>query len=178
MRYSVKPNHLADLIDHQKSAASSLPPSLMTNIIRLQQLTQEITTLLDNCLPQDMLQTLKVGSYADNHLVLSVQSQTAANHLRYQSNNLIHILKEQSITFSQLKNIDVIVTYPSVSHRLDTNKRVTTCDSKAVKSIENEQQTHNLRGLTESTKRTIAYTAKHVIKDATLKKCLENLLKG
>lgn len=105
MQNPLKPNHLAKRIDHQKSAASSLPKSLSEKCSELNQLTQEMKALLGRGLPEEILKSLWVVKYEEGLLVLSVQSQTAANHLRYQSNNLINILKEQSLTFSVLKKI-------------------------------------------------------------------------
>lgn len=177
MQNPSKPNHLAKLIDHQKSAASTLPKSLSEKYSELSNLTQEIKQLLDKGLPEEILKSLWVVKFEEGHLVLSVQSQTAANHLRYQSNNLINILKEQSLTFSVLNNIDVIVTYPASIQHLNEDQN----DSKSYlnQSIStcNVDENHDKRGLTESTKRTITHTLEHVITDKRLKDCLKQLIK-
>lgn len=175
MRQYSKPNYLATVLDHQKSAALALPHQIFKKCSELNELTNEIKNLLNNCLPEDVLKTLWVGSYIDGKLTLSVQSQTAANHLRYQSNNLIKILTVQSLTFDQLKYIDVIVTYPasinqsySIENNMNQQSNISSTGTNKVKS-------HTTRGLTESTRRTISHTAKHVINDCQLKKALERL---
>lgn len=173
-----KPNHLAQRIDHQKSAASSLPETLKDQCTRLKQLTKEMRVLLQGGLPEEILNTLLVVKFTEGHLVLSVQSQTAANHLRYQSQNLTHILKEQSLTFSQLKNIDVIVTYSASINHLNENQKHSNLHSLQPSLTASKGQTHTTHGLTETTKRTIAHTIQHVIKDDRLKKSLERLIKG
>lgn len=178
MQHPLKPNHLAKLIDHQKSAASSLPKSIQDKFTELNKLTQEIKALFCTGLPEEILNTLWVVKYEVGHLVLSVQSQTAANHLRYQANNLIHILKEQSLTFSLLNNIDVIVTYPASIAHLNESQDYSKPSLNKSNLISNSDVSHNKRGLTESTKRTISHTLKHVIKDDKLKKALEQLLKS
>ena len=177
MQNPLKPNHLAKRIDHQKSAASSLPGTLREKCIQLNKLTLEIKTLLDSGLPEEILKSLLVAKYEDGHLVISVQSQTAANHLRYQSQNLINILREQSFTFSQLKNIDVIVTYPASIDHLNESQNYSSLHSKQSNLMVSKGESHITRGLTETTKRTIAHTVEHVIKDERLKKTLERLLK-
>lgn len=176
MQNPLKPNHLAKRIDHQKSAASALPETLKEKCTQLNQFTQEIKTLLDRGLPEEILKSLWVVKYEEGQLVLSVQSQTAANHLRYQSNNLNHILKEQSLTFRQLKNIDVIVTYPASIDHLNENQNYLNPHSKKSNLTNSKGASHSIHGLTETTKRTIAYTIEHVIKDERLKKTLERLL--
>lgn len=178
MQNPIKPNHLATRIDHQKSAASALPATLKEKCAQLNQLTIEIKTLLKSGLPEEILNTLWVVKFQDDSkLVLSVQSQTAANHLRYQSNNLINILNQQSLTFSQLKNIDVIVTYPASIDHLNESQNCSSLHSKQSNLSTNEGEGHILYGLTETTRRTIAHTIQHVIKDERLKKSLERLLR-
>ena len=177
MQNPLKPNHLAKRIDHQKSAASSLPKSLSDKCSKLNKLTQEIKALLGRGLPEEILQSLWVVKYEEGLLVLSVQSQTAANHLRYQSNNLINILKEQSLTFSVLKNIDVIVTYPASIDHLNENQDYSISHSNQSNLTLSKGGSHINRGLTETTKRTITYTLEHVIKDERLKESLKRLTK-
>ncbi|PNK60233.1 DciA family protein [Psychrobacter sp. FDAARGOS_221] len=177
MQNRSKPNHLAKLIDHQKSAASSLPKSVKDKFTELNQLTHEIKALLNTGLPEEILNTLWVVKYDDGNLVLSVQSQTAANHLRYQANNLIHILKEQSLTFSILNNIDVIVTYPASIAHLNESQDYSKPSLNKSNLTNYSDASHNEHGLTESTKRTITHTLEHVIKDDKLKRALKRLLK-
>ena len=177
MQNPLKPNHLANRIDHQKSTASALPRFLRDKCSELNKITQEIKVLFDSGLPQEILDTLWVVKFEEGHLVLSVQSQTAANHLRYQSNNLIHILKEQSLTFSVLKNIDVIVTYPASINHLNENYDHSKPHSNQSNLIANKGSSHVNHGLTETTRRTITHTLEHVIKDERLKNSLKRLAK-
>lgn len=177
MQNPLKPNHLAKRIDHQKSAASSLPKSLSEKCSELNQLTQEMKALLGRGLPEEILKSPWVVKYEEGLLVLSVQSQTAANHLRYQSNNLINILKEQSLTFSVLKNIDVIVTYPASIDHLNENQDYSNLHSNQSNLALSKGGSHDKRGLTETTKRTITHTLEHVIKDERLKASLKRLIK-
>ncbi|WP_296403966.1 hypothetical protein [Psychrobacter sp.] len=176
MKYPLKPNHLAKRIDHQKSAASSLPKSLSEKCTQLNKLTQEIKVLLGRGLPEEILKSLWVVKFEDNNLVISVQSQTAANHLKYQSNNLIHILKEQSLTFLELKNIDVIVTHAASIEQFYENKGHSYLVLNQSKSTLNKGSTHIKYGLTQTTKRTITHTFEHVIKDEKLKNALKRLI--
>lgn len=177
MQNPSKPNHLAKLIDHQKSAASTLPKSLTDKCSELNKLTQEIKGLMDRALPDEILKSLWAVKYEEGHLVLSVQSQTAANHLRYQSNNLINILKEQSLTFSVLNHIDVIVTYPASIQHLNEDQDYSKSYLNPSNSTNSKGENHINRGLTESTKRTISHTLEHVIKDERLKDSLKRLVK-
>ena len=177
MQNPSKPNHLAKLIDHQKSAASTLPKSLSDQYSELSKLTQEIKELLDNGLPEEILKSLWAVKFEDGHLVLSVQSQTAANHLRYQSNNLINILKEQSLTFSVLNNIDVIVTYPaSIQHLNEDHNESKSYLNQSIQTCSGGESPDK-HGLTETTKRTITHTLEHVITDERLKDSLKRLIK-
>lgn len=177
MHNPLKPNHLAQRIDHQKSAASSLPRTLNEKYIQLNKLTEEIKSLLGSGLPEEILKSLWVVKYENGQLVLSVQSQTAANHLKYQSNNLINILKEQSLTFSVLNNIDVIVTYPASITHLNENLDYSNLHFNQSNLTLNEGGSRNKRGLTETTKRTITHTLEHVITDERLKASLKRLIK-
>ncbi len=105
-----KPNRLAQLIDHQAFAGSVLPRSLSDNMQSFMHATNEIKRLLVDCLPEEILNTCWVVGLTSEQLTLSVSSVTAANHIRYLQNAYLTILTEQSITFQQLKQINVVVT--------------------------------------------------------------------
>lgn len=177
MQPPLKPNHLATILDYQKAAAVSLPKSLMEKCIELSKLTEEIKRLLESGLPEEILKTLWVVHYVDGKLTISVQSQTAANHLRYQANNLLHILSEQSLTFYQLKHIDVIVTHSVLNDPLGQSKALNPDETQRSNHADAIDENHVTHGLTETMKRTISYTSEHVITDERLKKALKRLIK-
>ncbi|WP_131667785.1 DciA family protein [Psychrobacter pygoscelis] len=158
---SKKPNHLAALIDHQSAAKSALPNTLANTLKRLTQATDDIKKILVDCLPEEIVKTCQVVGLTEDQLTLSVHSQTAANHIRYLQSDYVRLLREQSIQFSQIREIRIIVTPTKTEPLIKPNSA----------------SSHNVKGLSETTRQTIAHAAKHVIKDEALQKSLLRLAK-
>ena len=111
-----QPNRLAKLIDHQAFAGSALPQTLADNMRLYLQATTEVKELLVDCLPEEILDNCWVVGLTSEQLILSVDSMTAANHIRYLQNAYLQVLTEQSITFKQLKQIRVVVAKNSADN--------------------------------------------------------------
>ncbi len=165
-----QPNRLAKLIDHQAFAGSALPQSLSENMSRYLQATSEIKTLLVDCLPEEILNNCLVVGLTPEQLTLSVESTTAANHVRYLQSAYLQVLKEQSITFKQLKQIRIVVNNSSAKHSM--NSKQSTSSAAELKSY----QANSHQALSQNTKRTIAQAAKHVTTDKNLQKAILRLI--
>ncbi len=165
-----QPNRLATLIDHQAFAGSALPQTLADNMRWYLQITDEVKTLLAECLPEEILTTCFVVGFTDEQLVISVNSLTAANHIRYLQNAYLKVLKEQSITFKQLKQISVVVTQNTAKNKSFFTSSQSSTSSKKTCEANNNQ------ALSPNTKRTIAQAAEHVTADEKLKKAIMRLL--
>ncbi len=158
-----KPNRLAQLIDHQAFAGSVLPRSLSDNMQRFLHATNEVKRLLVDCLPEEILNTCWVVGLTNEQLTLSVSSVTAANHIRYLQNAYLTILTEQSITFKQLEQINIVV----VNNSYDSSK--TSKESAALSTISRSHKANVNQALSQNTKRTISQAAEHVITDKNLR---------
>lgn len=165
-----QPNRLAQLIDHQAFAGSALPRSLSDNLQRFSHATTEIKKLLVDCLPEEILSTCWVVGLTDEQLTLSVNSTTAANHIRYLQNAYLSVLNEQSITFQQLKQINVVVANISTHDSKVSSKSTTSL------SVSKPYQVNVNQALSQNTKRTISQAIEHVTTDKNLKKALLRLI--
>ena len=166
-----QPNRLAQLIDHQAFAGSALPRSLADNLRLYTQATDEVKTLLVECLPDEILNTCWVVGLTAEQLTLSVSSMTAANHIRYLQNAYLEVLTKQSITFQQLKHIHVVVAKtPTVTPSFRGQSTPVTSSLNAAEANENKVLSQNI-------KRTISQAAEHVTTDENLKNALLRLLK-
>ena len=165
-----QPNQLAKLIDHQIFAGSALPQTLADNLRLYVKATNELKELLVDCLPDEILASCWVVELTSEKLTLSVISTTAANHIRYLHSSYLQLLKEQSITFQQLKQIRVIVVSDnSKNHSLLQQSNLLKDSAEHCKANQNQ-------GLSQNTKRTISQAAKHVTTDKNLKNALLRLL--
>ena len=165
-----QPNRLAQLIDHQAFAGSALPRSLTDTMQLYTQATNEIKILLVDCLPEEILNSCWVVGLTTEQLTLSVGSITAANHIRYLQNAYLQVLKEQSLTFQQLKHIRIVVVKnPAVNASSQEQSASPTTSLTAHKPNENKV-------LSQNTKRTISQAAEHVTTDKNLKNALLRLL--
>ena len=165
-----QPNRLAQLIDHQAFSGSALPRSLADNVRLYTQATHEVKTLLIDCLPEEILNSCWVVGLTTEQLTLSVNSMTAANHIRYLQNAYLEVLTKQSITFKQLKQIHVVIA--KIPAKPPYNKESLT----PVSSSSNAVITNANKGLSQNIKRTISQAAKHVTADKDLQKALLQLL--
>lgn len=156
---SKKPNHLATLIDHQSAAKNALPNTLADTLKRFTQATDEVKSILIDCLPEEIVNTFQVVGLTEDQLTLSVHSQTAANHIRYLQSDYVRLLREQSIQFTQLQKIRIVVTAAKSAQPVSLKP----------------SQTHKNQGLSKTTRQTIAHVATHVIKDEALQKSLLRL---
>ena len=165
-----QPNRLAKLIDHQAFAGSALPQTLADNMRLYLQATTEVKELLVDCLPEEILNNCWVVGLTAEQLILSVDSMTAANHIRYLQNAYLQVLTEQSITFKQLKQIRVVVANKSAdNHYSESSSALSASRSMFVKAHENQ-------ALSQNTKRTISQAAEHVTTDENLKNALLRLI--
>ncbi|MEN6669283.1 DciA family protein [Psychrobacter sp. B38] len=165
-----QPNRLAQLIDHQAFAGSALPQTLADNMRLYIKATNEVKELLIDCLPEEILNTCWVVGLTSEQLILSVESTTAANHIRYLQSAYLRVLAEQSITFKQLKQIRVIVAKTSADNSLTKPaSSLSAINSKSLAANEN-------KALSQNTKRTISQAAEHVTTDEKLKKALLRLI--
>ena len=165
-----QPNRLAKLIDHQAFAGSALPQTLADNMRLYLQATTEVKELLVDCLPEEILNNCWVVGLTAEQLILSVDSMTAANHIRYLQNAYLQVLTEQSITFKQLKQIRVVVANKSAdNHYSESSSALSASRSMSVKAHENQ-------ALSQNTKRTISQAAEHVTTDKNLKNALLRLI--
>ena len=165
-----QPNRLAQLIDHQAFAGSALPQTLANNMRLYIEATNEIKELLVDCLPEEILNTCWVVGLTPEQLILSVNSMTAANHIRYLHSSYLQILTEQSITFKQLKQIRVVVAKNS------TDNYSSKQSSKSSLHLPNSRKANENQALSQNTKRTISQAAEHVTTDENLKKALLRLI--
>ena len=165
-----QPNRLAQLIDHQSFAGSALPQTLTDNMRLYKEATNEVKILLVECLPDEILDTCWVVGLTNEQLILSVASITAANHIRYLQNAYLQILKEQSITFQQLRRIRVVVTNIETNHSKSSEQSATSA------TVLSPHETNGNQRLSQNTKRTITQAANHVTTDKNLKKALLRLL--
>ena len=165
-----QPNRLAQLIDHQAFSGSALPRSLADNVRLYTQATHEVKTLLIDCLPEEILNSCWVVGLTTEQLTLSVNSMTAANHIRYLQNAYLEVLTKQSITFKQLKQIHVVIA--KIPAKPPYNKESLT----PVSSSSNAVRINANKGLSQNIKRTISQAAKHVTADKDLQKALLQLL--
>ena len=165
-----QPNRLAQLIDHQAFSGSALPRSLADNVRLYTQATHEVKTLLIDCLPEEILNSCWVVGLTTEQLTLSVNSMTAANHIRYLQNAYLEVLTKQSITFKQLKQIHVVIA--KIPAKPPYNKESLT----PVSSSSNAVRTNANKGLSQNIKRTISQAAKHVTADKDLQKAILQLL--
>ncbi len=165
-----QPNRLAQLIDHQAFAGSALPRSLSDNMRLFTQATTEIKKLLVDCLPEEILNSCWVVGLTNEQITLSVSSVTAANHIRYLHNAYLSVLTEQSITFQQLKQINVVVTNSSTNQSKHLDK------SASSSTVSTSHQANVNQALSQNTKRTISQAAKHVTTDKNLQKSLLRLI--
>ncbi len=169
-----QPNRLAKLIDHQAFAGSALPRSLADDMRLYTQATLEVKALLVDCLPDEILDTCWVVGLTPEQLTLSVASVTAANHIRYMQDAYLRILKEQSVTFKQLKRIRILVSnLGSKTHTANPlpDEQLTPKKHESKRCKANESQ-----ALSQNTKRTITQAAKHVTTDKNLQKALLRLI--
>ncbi|AMN50356.1 hypothetical protein [Psychrobacter sp. P2G3] len=164
-----QPNRLAELIDHQAFAGSALPQTLADDMRLYTQVTNEIKTLLVDCLPEEILNTCWVVGLSSEQLTLSVASVTAANHIRYLQHAYLQVLTTQSITFQQLKKIRVVVSKTNTNNSSYKEKL-----SSLTNNLKYDKANEN-QALSQNTKRTIAQAAKHVTTDEKLKKALLRL---
>ncbi|WP_440453835.1 hypothetical protein [Psychrobacter sp. ASPA161_9] len=164
-----QPNRLAELIDHQAFAGSALPQTLTDDMRLYTQVTNEIKTLLVDCLPEEILNTCWVVGLSSEQLTLSVASVTAANHIRYLQHAYLQVLTTQSITFQQLKKIRVVVSKTNTNNSSYKEKL-----SSLTNNLKHDKANEN-QALSQNTKRTIAQAAKHVTTDEKLKKALLRL---
>ena len=134
------------------------------------QATHEVKTLLIDCLPEEILNSCWVVGLTTEQLTLSVNSMTAANHIRYLQNAYLEVLTKQSITFKQLKQIHVVIA--KIPAKSPYNKESLT----PVSSSSNAVRTNANKGLSQNIKRTISQAAKHVTADKDLQKALLQLL--
>ena len=162
-----QPNRLAQLIDHQAFAGSALPQSLSDNFLLYTQATIEVKKLLADCLPEEILASCWVVGLTTNRLTLSVNSTTAANHIRYLQNAYLKLLIEQSITFKQLNQISVMVV----------NDIAQNCSITESSNRSKLLKASNRIALSQNTKRTITQAAEHVTTDKHLQKALLRLIK-
>ena len=168
---SKKPNHLATLIDHQAAAKTALPDTLSRMLHRYTTATREVRDILVDCLPEEILTTCQVVGLTDDQLTLSVQSQTAANHMHYLQSDYLRLLSEQSITFAKLQKLRIIVSaMPSTYTNSETNLKTLSASKESPKPCSNNS-------FSESTRQTIAHVANHVITDERLRKSLIKLAK-
>lgn len=165
-----QPNRLAKLIDHQAFAGSALPQTLADNMRLYLQATTEVKELLVDCLPEEILNNCWVVGLTAEQLTLSVDSMTAANHIRYLQSAYLQVLTGQSITFKQLKQIRVVVAHISANNNYPKSSKASSAPfSKPRKAHENQ-------ALSQNTKRTISQAAEHVTTDKNLKNALLRLL--
>ena len=165
-----QPNQLAKLIDHQTFAGSALPQTLTDTMHLYLEATTEIKKLLIDCLPEEILDTCWVVGLTKEQLTLSVNSTTAANHIRYLQKAYLQVLTEQSFTFQQLKHIRVVVSSLSSRNQpSDESQRSNLTSAEPLKTI-------SYQALSQNTKRTISQAAEHVITDKNLKNALLRLL--
>lgn len=158
------PNQFAPLSERQLVTGYTLPNTLNNKFNEFVDYTQEIRQLLIDGLPQEIIDTLWVVKYEHNKLTISVTSHTAANHLRYLATTLVQLIKDQSRRFQHLDSVEIIVSYAtSVPSTSSTYK-----NQETVNKVEK-------RLLSSSTRKTIAHTANHVIKDQKLKQALLKL---
>ena len=165
-----QPNRLAKLIDHQDYAGSALPQTLADNMRIYIQATTEIKKLLIDCLPEEVVNNCWVVGMTAEQLTLSVNSVTAANHIRYLQNAYLRVLSEQSITFQQLRRIRVVVTNIETNHSKSSEQSATSA------TVLSPHETNGNQRLSQNTKRTITQAANHVTTDKNLKKALLRLL--
>lgn len=165
------PNHLASLLDHQAAAKNLLPKTLATTLQRYKQATDEVKEILTDCLPTEILTTCQVVGLTEEQLTFSVQSQTAANHIRYLQSDYVNLLSSQSFTFAKLRNIRVIVVHDP------QHSRGNLAAQNAKISLQNPLQHNSNKGLSETTRQTITHAATHVITDEKLQKSLLRLAK-
>ncbi len=164
-----QPNRLAELIDHQSFAGSALPQTLADNMQLYTQATNEIKTLLVDCLPEEILNTCWVVGLTTDQLTLSVNSTTAANHIRYLQNQYLKILTEHSTTFKQLNKIRVVVA------KIQTNYSSNVAQSTTLEASLIPHKASKNQALSQNTKRTITQAVNHVITDKNLRKALLRL---
>lgn len=168
-----QPNRLAELIDHQAFAGSALPQTLADNISLYTKATEEVKKLLVDCLPEEILHSCWVVGLTPEQLILSVASTTAANHIRYLKNAYLQVLTEQSITFQQLKQIQVVVS--NIELKTDVNNSLSKRHSTANNSELKRHEANENQALSQNIKRTITQAAEHVTTDKNLKKALLRL---
>lgn len=166
-----RPNHLASLIDHQAAAKSLLPSTLADTLKRYTQATDEIKRIFSDCLPEEILNTCQVVGLTEEQLTLSVQSQTAANHIRYLQSDYLSLLRAQSLTFAHISKLRVIVAHLPAA----TRSSLSTVSNRS--TVKKSSQPHSNKGLSKTTRQTIAHVATHVITDERLKKSLLRLAK-
>ena len=163
-----KPNQLAPLTKQQLAAGYTLPKTLNIKYDELVSYTQKIRHLLQDGLPEEVIKTMWVVKYEQGNLTISVNSHTAANHLRYMSSTLVELIRKQSTTFKQLNAIDIIVSYTATP--LSSSNTPT-----AAYSQKSNANNHKDQALSANTRKTIAHTATHVITDEALKQALLKL---
>ncbi|WP_201586411.1 DciA family protein [Psychrobacter jeotgali] len=166
-----QPNRLAKLIDHQAFAGSALPQSLSDDMRCYLQATKEVKTILVDCLPEEILNSCLVVGLTAEQLTLSVSSVTAANHIRYLQNAYLQILREQSFTFKQLKQIRIVVTNTSTNYPKNSEQ-----SAGSINALEPHKANNN-QALSQNTKRTIAQAAEHVTTDKNLQNAILRLIK-
>lgn len=165
-----QPNRLAKLIDHQAFAGSALPQTLADNMRLYLQATTEVKGLLVDCLPEEILNNCWVVGLTAEQLTLSVDSMTAANHIRYLQSAYLQVLTEQSITFKQLKQIRVVVAHISANNNYPKSSKASSAP------LSKPRKAHENQALSQNTKRTISQAAEHVTTDKNLKNALLRLL--
>ena len=168
--YSKQPNQLAQLIDHQSFAGSALPQSIADNMRLYVKATNELKELLVDCLPEEILQNCWVVGLSSEQLTISVISTTAANHIRYLQKSYLELLTNQSISFQQLKRIQVVVVKTFKENTMSQPL------SKDILSKSELLKANRYRALTPNTKRTIAQALEHVTSDNGLKNALLKLI--
>ncbi len=109
-------NHLGSSLDKLANAGTSLP-SLKNQLDTLQEATNELKSILSDCLPQEILNNCWVVHVSQHSLTLAVSSITASNHITYMKQGYLKILREQSNTFTEINELKVIVAQVNQANR-------------------------------------------------------------
>lgn len=120
-------------------------------------------------MPEEILTSCWVVKLTPELLTLSVTSTTAANHIRYLKSAYLNELREQSFTFKQLRELNVVVT------ALPEKKPALMNQGFGSNPMSKLQKDNKHQGVSEKTRQTIAQASTLVTSDENLKKALLRL---
>lgn len=153
-------NHLAP--KHEQNATLKLP--FQEKFQHYQILSQKIQQAWYGILPQEALTSLQVAYQDDNHITITTNHHTLANHLNYNKKLLLETLKQFDPIFNQVMALKFQVNH--IQNALNS----------PILKTPTQKNLAQITTFSDSTKQNIAHLAELVIHDKELYDVLQKIL--